>query len=224
LGQLGQSGQQNNNPNFRPLNLNATLSWQKGPDGFTAPTAVSPEPTRLDETDNFKGVLSELDDISVDKVQETATVAYIVRLINGNPWGYTTNKTDDPNLSLTALQVMVSNHDDAGVKEGSTGFTQNDALIMNNENRELIQDTVEIPYDKVAGQIVTLSNLAARTTDPATKATIQNQINILNGKLSALQQAMAGGSRRRRSSRRSRRRRGHKRARRYSKTRYARQY
>jgi hypothetical protein len=161
-------------------------------------------------------------------VQQTATVAYIVRSINGNLWGYTTNKTADPNLSLTALQAMVAKHDATGVNIDSTNFSQNDAIRMNNENKELIQSTVEIPYDEIAGQIVTLSNLAAKTTDPATKANIQNQINTLNGKLSALQQAMAGGSRRRRSrrrsSRRSRRRRAHKRARRYSKTRYAKQY
>jgi len=152
-------------------------------------------------------------------MQTAGQIKYIIMDINGNTWGYTAGATTDPNAALATIQTKVANHKNTGIAADKNTFTEYDRAAMQYTNNNLIDETVEIPLDKIAGQTVALNNLKRKITDPTQLANINRQINDNNAKIAKLEAAMAGGRRRRhgRSKRRML-----KKARRHAKTRRSR--
>jgi hypothetical protein len=202
--------------------MNAASSWTPGTDGYTVPTTVSAGAVALPPGENYRGIIGELEPVTESDIQTAGQIRYVVMLINGNPWGYTTGVTTDPSVSLASIQNKVSAHKSTGIAANQTTFTANDAATMEYENDVLVNNTVQIPYDELASDTLGLTRLRSRLTNQADLARVNDQIAKNNAKMSALQLAMAGGRRKRQKNGRSKRRRLVKKAKRHSKTRRSR--
>ena len=180
----------------------------------------------LDDSKNYRNVMSEIDPINENDIQTSGQVRYVIVKVNGNPWAYTAAVTSDPQLSLNEILRKKMAHMSTGIAANQTTFTAQEANTMKYNNNNLIDDTVNIPYEELSAQQITIAN---KLKDPATNPSAIPNLQAVqadnNTKLAKLRAAMAGGRRkykRHSRSRRNKHKRGLKNMRHHSKTRRSR--
>jgi hypothetical protein len=179
----------------------------------------------LDDEENYRGKISELDSINENNIQTAGQIRYLVVEINGHSWGFTAPLTSNPDTSLAQIQNKVATHLSSGAAADQTTLTANDIAKMQYDNDTALNLTVGLPFDKIAEQTIKLTKLKTRLKTPGEIALANQQIADNNVRMAKLQAAMAGGGRRRKHKdkhSRSKRRRLLKKAKRHSKTRRSR--